>query len=48
MQHTAIDTGRIRKRRNTCLQTIDDLLVEVERVTIAACAGEVRPLGNWR
>jgi len=47
MPHHEIDTGRVRKRRAIRLQTVDDLLAEVERVTAAADAGEVRPLGNW-
>ena len=47
MLHREIDTGRVRKRRAIRLQTVDDLLAEVERVTAAADAGEVRPLGNW-
>src|SRR6516225_4924398 len=47
MTHLELDTGRVRKRRAIRLQTVDDLLAEVERVTAAADAGEVRPLGNW-
>jgi hypothetical protein len=29
------------------LRTTDDLLAEVDRLTAAAAAGKVRPLGNW-
>jgi hypothetical protein len=47
MPHTKIDTGRVRNRRAVRLRTIDDLVAEVERVTTAAIAGRVRPLGNW-
>ena len=47
MLHAAIDTGRVRQRRIVRLQTVDDLVAEMERLIVAAGAGEVRPLGNW-
>lgn len=47
MPHTKIDTGRVPNRRAVHLRTVDDLLAEIERVTAAAVAGRVRPLGNW-
>ena len=34
-------------RRPVRLRTVEDLLAEVDRVTAAAAAGRVRPLGNW-
>jgi hypothetical protein len=47
MRPAEIDTGRVRRRRWVRLQTVEDLVTEVERVTAAASAGKVRPLGNW-
>lgn len=47
MPRVEVDTSRVRKRRTVRLQTVDDLLAEAERVTAAAVAGRLRPLGNW-
>src|SRR5437763_9717978 len=47
MQATTVDTRRVAPRRRVRLQTIDDLVAEVDRVAAAAAAGKVRPLGNW-
>jgi hypothetical protein len=47
MQHAKIETGCVYNRRIVRLQTLDDLLAEIEHVIAAAGAGEVRPLGNW-
>jgi hypothetical protein len=41
------DTRGVANRRRVRLRTIDELLAEVDRVTAAAAAGKVRPLGNW-
>ena len=47
MPPATVDTRRVSKRRAIRLQTLDDLALEVERVTAAATTGSVRPLGNW-
>jgi hypothetical protein len=47
MQDASIDTRRVATRRPVHLQTMDELVAEVERLTAAAAAGKVRPLGNW-
>jgi Protein of unknown function (DUF1569) len=47
MQGASVDTRRVANRRPVHLQTADDLMAEVDRVTAAAAAGKVRPLGNW-
>lgn len=47
MRAVTVDTRRLPNRRRVRLQTIDDLVAEVERLTAAAAAGKVRPLGNW-
>jgi hypothetical protein len=47
MQGFTIDTRHIANRRPVHLQTIDDLVAEVESITTAAAAGKVRALGNW-
>ena len=44
---TEIDTARVQTRRMVRLRTIDDLLAEIERVTAAGAAGQLRLLGNW-
>jgi hypothetical protein len=41
------DTRGVANRRLVRLQTIDELAAAVDRVTAAAAAGNVRPLGNW-
>ena len=47
MPDTKVDTRRFANRRRVRLQTIDDLVAEVERLTVAAAVGRVRSLGNW-
>jgi hypothetical protein len=47
MQVSTVDTRHVANRRPVHLRTIDDLMAEVDRVTGAASAGRVRPLGNW-
>jgi hypothetical protein len=47
MQGASIDTRRVATRRPVYLRTLDELVAEVERLTAAAAAGKVRPLGNW-
>ncbi len=47
MQSEAVDTRLVKHRRAVRLHTIDDLAAEVDRITEAAAAGQVRPLGNW-
>src|SRR5262245_8706581 len=47
MPTATVDTRRIRDRRLVRLPTLDDLVLEVDRVAAAATAGSVRPLGNW-
>jgi hypothetical protein len=47
MPSARIDTRRIANRRPVHFQSIDELAVEVDRITAAAAAGNVRPLGNW-
>src|SRR5690349_17315611 len=42
-----LKTGRVGGRRPVRLATLDDLVVEVDRVRAAAAAGAVRSLGNW-
>jgi hypothetical protein len=42
-----LNTGRVGGRRPVRLAKLDDLVVEVDRVTAAAAAGAVRSLGNW-
>src|SRR5262245_65830652 len=46
MQREVIDTAHA-TRHTVRLQTIDDLVAEVGRVTEAASRGRLRPLGNW-
>jgi hypothetical protein len=47
MRTAAVDTGRVGGRRRVRLATLDDLEREIDRITSAAAAGTVRPLGNW-
>jgi hypothetical protein len=47
MQNAKLDTRRVAHRRRVRLPTIDDLVAEVERLSVAGAAGRVRPLGNW-
>ena len=47
MQIAAVDTRWVTGRRSVCLQTIDDLVIEVDRLTPATATGTVRSLGNW-
>src|SRR5437899_5599171 len=47
MQTAIVDTGRVAGRRLIRLNSIDDLVAEVDRVTAAAAAGTMRSLGNW-
>jgi catechol 2,3-dioxygenase-like lactoylglutathione lyase family enzyme len=43
----SVSTGTVRRRRHVRLRTLEDLETEADRVTAAAAAGMVRPLGNW-
>jgi hypothetical protein len=47
MIDVTVDTGRVGKRREVRLQTIDDLADEADRIVVSAAAGKVRSLGNW-
>jgi hypothetical protein len=47
MKGVIVDTGRVGKRREVRLQTIDDLADEADRIVVSAAAGKVRSLGNW-
>jgi hypothetical protein len=47
MHGAPVDTRRVAKRRAVRLRTLDDLAAVVDRLTVAAAAGKVRPLGNW-
>jgi hypothetical protein len=47
MPDAKVDTRLVGNRRRVRLQTLDDLEAEIERLTAAAAAGKVRPLGNW-
>jgi hypothetical protein len=47
MQAVPVGPRRIAQRRPVCLQTLEDLVAEVDRIVTAAAAGKVRPLGNW-
>jgi hypothetical protein len=47
MQAASIDTRHIAARRPVHLKTMDELLLEVDRLAAAAAAGKVRQLGNW-
>jgi len=47
MQTAIVDTGRVAGRRLIRLNSIDDLVAEVDRVTAATAAGTMRSLGNW-
>jgi hypothetical protein len=42
-----VDTRRVAHRRAVRLQTLGDLVAEVDRLAAAAEAGRVRCLGNW-
>jgi hypothetical protein len=47
MQGVLIETRRVAGRRPVHFQTINELAAEVDWVTAAVAAGNVRPLGNW-
>jgi hypothetical protein len=47
MQIAAVGTRRIARRRPVRLQSIDDLVAEVDQVTAATAAGKAHSLGNW-
>jgi hypothetical protein len=47
MPDAKVNTRRVANRRRVRLQTLDDLVAEVERLTAAAAVGKARSLGNW-
>lgn len=44
---SAINTAAVTERRQVRLQSLPDLLEEVDRIQASAAAGRVQPLGNW-
>jgi len=42
-----VDTGKVADRRMLRLESVDQLLAEVERLVAAERAGRLRRLGNW-
>jgi hypothetical protein len=47
MGNILVDSRRVTNRRALRLQTMEDLMAEVDHIVATAAVGKVRPLGNW-